>query len=169
MRKEAASSFEEGAAFAAFCENFKYLLERRGLCLLARESQAIVSLFSFWNTAMCTYFENLTLFGINLSSETRNRWRSAVVVVRINDHCYWEKAVPEGCRPFLSYAESFFKPFFQAAYGVSDSDSSRMDVSVEAILSSVLVELSTSTLSGLFLQEAASFLPAVSDQGKASS
>ncbi len=156
---KAASSFETGAAFAAFCVNFQLLLEKYGLRL--RESdpdQVYRDMFALYESAMGTYFENLRYRGLNLSPETRERWQSGVMIAELGNRNRFV-ALPEGCRAFLDYAREFFPLFFENVF--RDVDQTRMPV--DQVLAAVFTELALGALTVFLMREAALFLPASSD------
>ncbi|MDQ5976429.1 MAG: hypothetical protein QG664_342 [Patescibacteria group bacterium] len=162
---EAASSFETGAAFAAFCVNFRSLLEKYGLCLEASDSDArpnsdwmYQNMFAFYGSAMETYFENLKYRGLNLSPETRERWQNGVMTAELGDQDR-PGVLPEGCRAFLDYAgRSFFPIFFGNAFAIG-----KTQMSTDRTLALVLTELALKSLAALFAREVAAFLPVSSD------
>ena len=156
---KAASSFETGAAFAAFCVNFQLLLEKYGLRL--RESdpdQAYRDMFALYEITMEIYFENLQYHGLNLPPETRERWQNGVMAVELDNQNQFA-VLPEGCHSFLGYAWSFFPLFFRNAFG--DVDQTRMPV--DQALAAVFTELALGALTVFLMREAALFLPASSD------
>jgi len=156
---KAASSLETGAAFAAFCVNFQLLLEKYGLRL--RESdpdQAYRDMFALYESAIETYFGNLSLKGIYLAPETGERWQSGVMIAELGNRNRFV-ALPEGCRAFLDYAREFFPLFFRNAFG--DVDQTRMPV--DQALAAVFTELALGALTIFLMREAALFLPASSD------
>ena len=156
---KAASSFETGAAFAAFCVNFQLLLEKYGLRL--RESdpdQAYRDMFALYESAMKTYFENFPLRGLYLTLETREQWQSGVMIAELGNRNRFV-ALPEGCRAFLDYAREFFPLFFGNVF--RDVDQTWMPV--DQVLAAVFTELALGALTVFLMREAALFLPASSD------
>ncbi len=157
---KAASSFETGAAFAAFCVNFQLLLEKYGLRL--RESdpdQAYRDMFALYESAMKTYFENFPLRGLYLALETREQWQSGVMVAELGDQNR-SAILPEGSRAFLDYAREFFPLFFENVFRGVD----QTRTSVDQALAVVFTELALGALTVFLVREAALFLPASSDR-----
>ncbi len=161
---KAASSFETGAAFAAFCVNFRSLLEKYGLCLVGddqpQELEVYRDIFRLYEEAVKVYFENLPYHGIRLSPEMRNRWRDGIMTVRFGDQA--QVVVPEDSRMFLDYAKTFFGLFFREAYGGADQTQADQVGSCEA-LGLVLTELALNAFVAFVAQEVATFLSASSD------
>lgn len=156
---KAASSFETGAAFAAFCVNFQLLLEKYGLRLRESDSDQVYrDMFALYESAIETYFGNFSLKGIYLAPETGERWQSGVMIAELDN---WNRfvALPEGCGAFLDYAREFFPLFFGNVF--RDVDQTWMPV--DQVLAAVFTELALGALTVFLMREAALFLPASSD------
>ena len=157
---KAASSFETGAAFAAFCVNFQLLLKKYGLRLRESDSDQVYrDMFALYESAMETYFGNFSLKGICLAPETGERWQSGVMIAELGDQNR-SAILSEGCRAFLDYAREFFPLFFGNVF--RDVDQTRMPV--DQALAAVFTELALGALTVFLMREAALFLPASSDR-----
>lgn len=157
---KAASSFETGAAFAAFCVNFQLLLEKHDLRLEMRidSNQVCRGMFALYESAMKTYFENFPLRGLYLALETREQWQSGVMVAELGDQNR-SAILSEGSRAFLDYAREFFPLFFENVFRGVD----QTRTSVDQALAAVFTELALGALTVFLVREAALFLPASSD------
>ncbi len=147
---EAASSFETGAAFAAFRENFQPLLLKHGLRL--KEScdpeEVFRGMFDIFKSTLQDYFVSLQYKAIKMPKE----WQGGIMTVILDNH-QAETMVPDESRVFIAYAKQFFPVFFRGFFCNDDGTQTDVDKAQAA----ALTELAVGVIATFFVQKAVSF------------